>query len=147
MILLQVKPLKELTFTSANITATMTSRQFQVMVDVLTNLLFARLPKYVHEFVYCYQFFWNHNAIDCILLFMGGIHLCFSLLFFFFLCVFFHFYSVTVLPIYIYCWPELARILDYLISFLFLLLYQSSMNCKSLKIVTIHDIQMYILFD
>ncbi|XP_031736364.1 protein SABRE isoform X2 [Cucumis sativus] len=42
---LKVKPLKELTFTSANITATMTSRQFQVMVDVLTNLLFARLPK------------------------------------------------------------------------------------------------------
>ncbi|KAG6585348.1 Protein SABRE, partial [Cucurbita argyrosperma subsp. sororia] len=42
---LKVKPLKELTFTSENITATMTSRQFQVMVDVLTNLLFARLPK------------------------------------------------------------------------------------------------------
>ena len=43
--LLQVKPLKELTFNSRNITATMTSRQFQVMLDVLTNLLFARLPK------------------------------------------------------------------------------------------------------
>ncbi|CAK9313018.1 unnamed protein product [Citrullus colocynthis] len=42
---LKVKPLKELTFTSENITATMTSRQFQVMLDVLTNLLFARLPK------------------------------------------------------------------------------------------------------
>lgn len=42
---LQVKPLKELTFNSHNITATMTSRQFQVMLDVLTNLLFARLPK------------------------------------------------------------------------------------------------------
>ena len=41
----QVKPLKELTFNSQNITATMTSRQFQVMLDVLTNLLFARLPK------------------------------------------------------------------------------------------------------
>jgi hypothetical protein len=42
---LKVKPLKELTFNSHNITATMTSRQFQVMVDVLTNLLLARLPK------------------------------------------------------------------------------------------------------
>ncbi|KAL5559945.1 hypothetical protein UlMin_036156 [Ulmus minor] len=42
---LKVKPLKELTFSSENITATMTSRQFQVMLDVLTNLLFARLPK------------------------------------------------------------------------------------------------------
>lgn len=51
MILLQVKPLKELTFTSENITATMTSRQFQVMLDVLTNLLFARLPKYVDEYM------------------------------------------------------------------------------------------------
>ncbi|XP_023643806.1 protein SABRE isoform X2 [Capsella rubella] len=42
---LKVKPLKELTFNSHNIIATMTSRQFQVMLDVLTNLLFARLPK------------------------------------------------------------------------------------------------------
>ncbi|KAJ7958900.1 Golgi-body localization protein domain isoform 1 [Quillaja saponaria] len=42
---LKVKPLKELTFNSHNITATMTSRQFQVMLDVLTSLLFARLPK------------------------------------------------------------------------------------------------------
>lgn len=42
---LKVKPLKELTFNSRNIMATMTSRQFQVMLDVLTNLLFARLPK------------------------------------------------------------------------------------------------------
>lgn len=42
---LKVKPLKELSFNSHNITATMTSRQFQVMLDVLTNLLFARLPK------------------------------------------------------------------------------------------------------
>ncbi|KAL6893652.1 hypothetical protein ACP4OV_007750 [Aristida adscensionis] len=42
---LKVKPLKELRFNSPNITATMTSRQFQVMLDVLTNLLFARLPK------------------------------------------------------------------------------------------------------
>ncbi|OIW02537.1 hypothetical protein TanjilG_12851 [Lupinus angustifolius] len=42
---LKVKPLKELTFNSHNITATMTSRQFQVMLDVLSNLLFARLPK------------------------------------------------------------------------------------------------------
>ncbi|GMH14037.1 hypothetical protein Nepgr_015878 [Nepenthes gracilis] len=42
---LKVKPLKELTFNSHNITATMTSQQFQVMLDVLTNLLFARLPK------------------------------------------------------------------------------------------------------
>lgn len=43
---LQVKPLKELKFNSHNIAATMTSRQFQVMLDVLNNLLFARLPKY-----------------------------------------------------------------------------------------------------
>ncbi|KAJ4830314.1 hypothetical protein Tsubulata_011289 [Turnera subulata] len=42
---LKVKPLKELTFNSHNIMATMTSRQFQVMMDVLTNLLFARPPK------------------------------------------------------------------------------------------------------
>ncbi|KAL2317608.1 hypothetical protein Fmac_031484 [Flemingia macrophylla] len=42
---LMVKPLKELTFNSHNITATMTSRQFQVMLDVLCNLLLARLPK------------------------------------------------------------------------------------------------------
>ncbi|CAA3008566.1 SABRE isoform X1 [Olea europaea subsp. europaea] len=42
---LKVKPLKELAFNSHNITASMTSRQFQVMLDVLTNLLFARLPK------------------------------------------------------------------------------------------------------
>uniref|UniRef100_A0A5B7AFH2 FMP27/BLTP2/Hobbit GFWDK motif-containing RBG unit domain-containing protein n=1 Tax=Davidia involucrata TaxID=16924 RepID=A0A5B7AFH2_DAVIN len=42
---LKVKPLKDLSFNSRNITATMTSRQFQVMLDVLTNLLFARLPK------------------------------------------------------------------------------------------------------
>lgn len=42
---LKVKPLKELTFNSHNITASMTSRQFQVMLDVLTNLLFARPPK------------------------------------------------------------------------------------------------------
>ncbi|KAL9229212.1 hypothetical protein vseg_004701 [Gypsophila vaccaria] len=42
---LKVKPLKELTFNSHNISATMTSRQFQVMLDVLTNLLFARPPK------------------------------------------------------------------------------------------------------
>ncbi|KAH0929637.1 hypothetical protein HID58_015364 [Brassica napus] len=41
----RVKPLKELTFNSRNITASMTSRQFQVMLDVLSNLLFARLPK------------------------------------------------------------------------------------------------------
>ncbi|KAK1276900.1 hypothetical protein QJS04_geneDACA005745 [Acorus gramineus] len=42
---LKMKPLKELNFNSPNITATMTSRQFQVMLDVLSNLLFARLPK------------------------------------------------------------------------------------------------------
>ncbi|XP_051126536.1 protein SABRE-like [Andrographis paniculata] len=41
----KVKPLKELAFNSHNITASMTSRQFQVMLDVLTNLLFARTPK------------------------------------------------------------------------------------------------------
>ncbi|OAY71523.1 Protein SABRE [Ananas comosus] len=46
---LKVKPLKELTFNSSNITATMTSRQFQVMLDVLSNLLFARLPKILSE--------------------------------------------------------------------------------------------------
>ncbi|XP_009607444.1 protein SABRE-like isoform X1 [Nicotiana tomentosiformis] len=42
---LKVKPLKELSFNSHNITAAMTSRQFQVMLDVLTNLLLARAPK------------------------------------------------------------------------------------------------------
>ncbi|KAJ4793688.1 Golgi-body localization protein domain isoform 1 [Rhynchospora pubera] len=42
---LKVKPLKELTFNSPSIAATMTSRQFQVMMDVLTNLLLARSPK------------------------------------------------------------------------------------------------------
>ncbi|KAG5064000.1 Protein SABRE [Glycine soja] len=42
---MKVKPLKELTFNSHNITATMTSRQFQVMLDVLCNLLLARVPK------------------------------------------------------------------------------------------------------
>ncbi|XVE55625.1 hypothetical protein DITRI_Ditri03aG0173700 [Diplodiscus trichospermus] len=42
---LKVKPLKDLTFNSHNITASMTSRQFRVMMDVLTNLLFARVPK------------------------------------------------------------------------------------------------------
>lgn len=44
----QVKPLKDLSFNSPNITATMTSRQFQIMVAVISNLLLARLPKYVH---------------------------------------------------------------------------------------------------
>ena len=43
----QVKPLKELAFNSPDITAGMTSRQFQVMMDVLTNLLFARTPRYI----------------------------------------------------------------------------------------------------
>ncbi|KAL1308758.1 hypothetical protein HN51_050763 [Arachis hypogaea] len=42
---LKVKPLKEVKFNSHNITAIMTSRQFQVMMDVLSNLLFARIPK------------------------------------------------------------------------------------------------------
>ncbi|KAG2540710.1 protein ABERRANT POLLEN TRANSMISSION 1 isoform X2 [Panicum virgatum] len=42
---LKVKPLKELAFNSPDITAGMTSRQFQVMMDVLTNLLFARTPR------------------------------------------------------------------------------------------------------
>ncbi|KAK4742107.1 hypothetical protein SAY87_000108 [Trapa incisa] len=42
---LKMKPLKELSFTSHDISATMTSRQFQVMMDVLTNLLLARTPK------------------------------------------------------------------------------------------------------
>ncbi|KAK3151633.1 hypothetical protein QOZ80_3AG0248430 [Eleusine coracana subsp. coracana] len=42
---LKVKPLKDLTFNSPDITAGMTSRQFQVMMDVLTNLLFARTPR------------------------------------------------------------------------------------------------------
>ncbi|XP_024390151.1 protein SABRE isoform X3 [Physcomitrium patens] len=40
-----VKPLKDLSFNSPNITATMTSRQFQIMVAVISNLLLARLPK------------------------------------------------------------------------------------------------------
>ncbi|XP_039039064.1 protein SABRE-like [Hibiscus syriacus] len=42
---LKVKPLKDLSFNSQSITMSMTSRQFQVMLDVLTNLLFARAPK------------------------------------------------------------------------------------------------------
>lgn len=42
---LKVKPLKELAFNSDNIIATMTSRQFQVILDVLNNLLLARPPK------------------------------------------------------------------------------------------------------
>lgn len=42
---LKVKPLKELAFNSPDITAGMTSRQFQVMMDVLTNLLLARAPR------------------------------------------------------------------------------------------------------
>ncbi|KAM0879684.1 hypothetical protein ACQ4PT_034073 [Festuca glaucescens] len=42
---LKVKPLKELAFNSPDITAGMTSRQFQVMMDVLTNLLLARTPR------------------------------------------------------------------------------------------------------
>ncbi|XP_071713691.1 protein SABRE-like [Rutidosis leptorrhynchoides] len=42
---LKVKPLKELAFNSDNIIASMTSRQFQVILDVLTNLLLARPPK------------------------------------------------------------------------------------------------------
>ncbi|CAM6099053.1 unnamed protein product [Calypogeia fissa] len=41
----KVKPLKELSFNSPNITATMTSNQFHIMVDVISNLLLARLPK------------------------------------------------------------------------------------------------------
>ncbi|KAI5072700.1 hypothetical protein GOP47_0012806 [Adiantum capillus-veneris] len=41
----KVKALKELSFNSSNITAIMTSRQFQVMVDIISNLLLARLPK------------------------------------------------------------------------------------------------------
>nr|GEU34142.1 protein SABRE [Tanacetum cinerariifolium] len=42
---LKVKPLKELAFNSDNIIATMTSRQFQVILDVLNNLLLARPPQ------------------------------------------------------------------------------------------------------
>ncbi|MCO5594207.1 hypothetical protein L7F22_048232 [Adiantum nelumboides] len=45
IVILQVKALKELSFNSSNITAIMTSRQFQVMVDIISNLLLARLPK------------------------------------------------------------------------------------------------------
>ncbi|CAN6891714.1 unnamed protein product [Brassica oleracea] len=37
---LKIKPFEEITFNSRNIKATMTSRQFQVMMDVLTILLF-----------------------------------------------------------------------------------------------------------
>ncbi|KAM0840220.1 hypothetical protein ACQ4PT_059829 [Festuca glaucescens] len=44
-LVMQVKPLKELAFNSPDITAGMTSRQFQVMMDVLTNLLLARTPR------------------------------------------------------------------------------------------------------
>lgn len=102
MILLQVKPLKELTFTSANITATMTSRQFQVMVDVLTNLLFARLPKYVHEFVSIAISFFGITMLLTVFCCLW-VEFIFLLLspFFFFLCVFFHFYSISILRIYI----------------------------------------------
>ncbi|KAH7290740.1 hypothetical protein KP509_30G061600 [Ceratopteris richardii] len=42
---IKVKALKRLSFNSSNITAIMTSRQFQVMVDIISNLLLARLPK------------------------------------------------------------------------------------------------------
>ncbi|KAL7583710.1 hypothetical protein Lser_V15G44672 [Lactuca serriola] len=42
---LKVKPLKELAFNSDNMTATMTSRQFHVILDVLNNVLMARPPK------------------------------------------------------------------------------------------------------
>ncbi|KAJ0229601.1 FMP27 [Hirschfeldia incana] len=42
---LKVKPLEEITFNSPNIAATMTSRQFQVMMDVLTILLFPPSPR------------------------------------------------------------------------------------------------------
>ncbi|CAH1450829.1 unnamed protein product [Lactuca virosa] len=42
---LKVKPLKELAFNSDNMTATMTSRQFHVILDVLNNVLLARPPK------------------------------------------------------------------------------------------------------
>ncbi|KAK9047048.1 hypothetical protein V6N11_052911 [Hibiscus sabdariffa] len=41
----KVKPLKDLSFNSQSITMSMTSHQFQIMLDVLTNLLFARAPK------------------------------------------------------------------------------------------------------
>ncbi|EFJ28828.1 hypothetical protein SELMODRAFT_146641 [Selaginella moellendorffii] len=41
----KAKALKDLSFNSPNITATMTSRQFHIMVDVLSSLLFATLPK------------------------------------------------------------------------------------------------------
>ncbi|KAI6687936.1 hypothetical protein NL676_024764 [Syzygium grande] len=42
---LKMKPLKELAFNSHDITATMTPRHFQVILDVLTNLLFAHFAK------------------------------------------------------------------------------------------------------
>ncbi|KAL4556533.1 hypothetical protein LXL04_039189 [Taraxacum kok-saghyz] len=42
---LKVKPLKEVAFNSDNMTATMTSRQFHVILDVLNNVLMARPPK------------------------------------------------------------------------------------------------------
>ena len=51
----------------------MTSRQFQVMVDVLTNLLFARLPKYVMNLCLCYQFFLESQYYDDMLLYLAGI--------------------------------------------------------------------------
>lgn len=41
----KVKSLKELSFNSSEIKANMTSRQFQVMVDIIGDLLLARLPK------------------------------------------------------------------------------------------------------
>lgn len=45
----QAKPLKEVNFKVPNITASMTSGQFQVLVDVIGHLILAPLPKSVHR--------------------------------------------------------------------------------------------------
>eukprot|EP00850_Spirogloea_muscicola_P019602 SM000195S05249 [mRNA] locus=s195:34121:49736:+ [translate_table: standard] len=41
----KVMPLKDLSFNAPAITATMTSRHFAIMLDVISNLLLARMPK------------------------------------------------------------------------------------------------------
>jgi hypothetical protein len=41
----KMKPLKHFQFTSPDISANMTSRQFSILMDVITSLLLARLPR------------------------------------------------------------------------------------------------------
>lgn len=42
----RMKPLKHFHFTSPDISASMTSRQFSILMDVITSLLLARLPRW-----------------------------------------------------------------------------------------------------